>query len=290
MNGKHFQGGFMRRTFLAASGAALLVVPGLVVSGLVAAGAAHAADAPVTERDVVVPTPDGSADAALYMPAGKGTWPAVILWHDLSGLRPVTRAMGRRLAAQGFVVLVPNAFYRSAKASGEEPDMANADIRKRQADYRAAASDEGIARDAAAYLKYLDALGSVAAKRKAGTVGFDVGGSYAFRTAAAVPERIAAVASIHGLGAATARPNSPHLLVPKTAAAYLVIQSKDDDAREPGDKDDYRKVLDEGKLSGTIDVYPANHGFAIPGNANFDAAAAERAWGETVKLLKAALK
>src|SRR5690349_7320782 len=74
----------------------------------------HAADATVTEQDVTVTTPDGSADAVLVYPGdGRGPWSAVILWHDQSGLRPVYREMGRKLAAQGFVVLIPNAFYRS---------------------------------------------------------------------------------------------------------------------------------------------------------------------------------
>src|SRR5438045_5750281 len=72
--------------------------------------------AEVTEMDVMVPTPDGSADAALFRPAGKGTWPAVLMWPDILGLRPVFRDMGRRLAAEGYVVLVPNPFYRTKRA------------------------------------------------------------------------------------------------------------------------------------------------------------------------------
>jgi carboxymethylenebutenolidase len=268
-----------RRTFL--SGSAITLAS-------VAAGSAFAATAPVniTETDVSIRTADGTADAVLVSPSAKGRWPAVILWHDLAGLRPVYRAMARRLAGEGFVVLVPNAFYRSGRATGEEIDLRDAGVREAATARRAAATDDGIARDAVAYVAYLDALGQVARRKKIGTVGYDLGGSYAFRTAAAVPDRVAAVASIHGLGAATARPNSPHLLVPKTKARYFIVQSKDDDAREPGDKDDYTKVIAEAKLKGVVEVYPANHGFGVPGNANYDAASAERAWGEIVTLLK----
>jgi len=256
---------------------------------LVAAMPALARTATVTEAEVAITTPDGTADAALYTPSGKGPFPAVILWHDLAGLRPAIRTMGKKLAGEGYVVLAPNAFYRSTKATGEELDMRNPDIRKRQTEYRTAATDDGIARDAVAYVAWLETQKHVA-RKKLGTLGVDVGGSYAFRTAAAVPDRIGAVASIHGLGAATERPNSPHLLVPRTKAAYFVVQSKDDDAREPGDKEDYKKVIAEGKLKGDVEVYPANHGFIVPGNANFDAASADRAWAGILGLFKASLK
>jgi len=252
--------------------------------------AAYAAPARVSETDVSIKTPDGAADAVLFRPAGRGSWPAVILWHDLAGLRPVWRETARKLAGEGFVVLLPNAFYRSAKATGEARDLRDPKVREQMTAYRAAATDDGIARDAAAYVAWLDTQAPVARRRKMGTVGYDVGGSYALRTAAAVPDRIAAVASLYGLGAATARPNSPHLLIPRTKAAYFIVQSKDDDAREPGDKDDYRKVIDEGKLQGVVEVYPAGHGFAQVGSAAYDAGAADKAWGEVVKLLRKRLR
>src|SRR6478672_1528630 len=72
--------------------------------------------ADVAETDVMVPTPDGTADAVLFHPAGSGSWPAVLMWPDILGLRPVFREMGRRLAAEGYVVLVPNPFYRTKRA------------------------------------------------------------------------------------------------------------------------------------------------------------------------------
>jgi carboxymethylenebutenolidase len=246
--------------------------------------------ATVTEKNVAITTQDGTADAMIYTPSGKGPFPAVILWHDLAGLRPAIGGLGKKLAAEGYVVLEPNAFYRSAKATGEELDMRNPDIRKRQTDYRTAATDDGIARDAVAYVGYLDGLKTVAHKKKIGTLGYDVGGSYAFRTAAAVPDKIGAVASIHGLGAATARPNSPHLLIPKTKASYFIVQSKDDDTREPDDKEDYKKMIAQGPLKGDVEVYEGNHGFAIPGNANYDAASADKAWAGIVALFKTSLK
>jgi carboxymethylenebutenolidase len=107
------------------------------------AGRGWAATAKVTEKDIEIKTPDGSADAVLFHPgSGKGPWPAVILWHDLAGLRPVFRDMARRLASEGYVVLAPNAFYRSTRATGAEINMADAEVRKVQTAYRTAATDE----------------------------------------------------------------------------------------------------------------------------------------------------
>jgi carboxymethylenebutenolidase len=270
--------GFSRRSFVAAA-AITLALP-----------AAARAAVKVTEKDVLVPTPDGTADAVLFHPAkGRGPWPAVLLWHDLGGLRPAYRDMGRRLAGEGFVVLVPNAFYRNARATGATLNMADPAVRARQMEYRTAATDDGIARDTIAYLALLDAQRQTARTKKAGSHGYDVGGSYAFRAAAALPDRIAAVGSFYGLGVATPRPNSPHLLVPKTKAEYLVAMSKDDDAREPDDKTDIAKVLAEGKLHGAVEVYPANHGWAVPGGPAYDAAATERGWQALVRLYKARL-
>jgi carboxymethylenebutenolidase len=98
------------------------------------------------------------------------------------------------------------------------------------------------------------------------------------------------VASIYGLGGAAPHPNSPHQLVPESKAAYYVAQAKYDDMREPGDKDDIRAKIAEGGLTGTVEVYPANHGWAVPGSRVYDQASADRALAETVKLLKSALK
>ncbi|MEH3105800.1 MAG: dienelactone hydrolase family protein [Sphingomonas fennica] len=239
----------------------------------------------VVERDVSITTADGTADAVLFSAARKGA-PAVILWPDLGGLRPLYREMGRALAGEGFTVLVPNPFYRSAKATGEQLDLSDPAVRARRMEYRAAATDDGIARDTLAYLAFLDRARPGA---RAGTVGYDVGGSYAFRAAAAAPARIAAVVSIYGLGVATPRPNSPHLLVPKTKAAYLVVQARDDDGREPEDKADIARVVQAAGLSGDVTVYPADHGFADPAGVRSDPAAAARAWAAAVSFLKARL-
>lgn len=273
-----------RRSFLVAGAATMAFA--------MAGSAVFAATAPakVTEKDVSVTTPDGKAEAVLLHPAkGRGPWPAILLWPDLGGMRPSIRAWGRELAAAGYVVLMPNAYYRSGPPATGEVNMADAEIRKRQMDYRAVATDDGIARDAAAYVAFLDAQKQTDKRKKVGTLGYDVGGSYAFRTAAALPDRIGAVGSVYGLGVATARPNSPHLLVPKSKAAYYVALSKDDDAREPEDRTDIQKIIAQAGLQGTVEVYPANHGWATPASPATDAAQSERVKAELLKFFKAKL-
>jgi carboxymethylenebutenolidase len=248
-----------------------------------------AGPAAISERAVTIPTPDGVAQAALLHP-GSGSWPAVLLWPDIRALRPAFRDLGRMLAAAGYTVLVPNAFYRSAALDGSvSPGVLSPEqVRERMDAWRAAASDEGIARDARAYMAWLDAQPQTDTRRKAATLGYDVGGAHAFRAAAAMPERFGAVASIHGLGVATARPNSPHLLVGRTRAAYFVAMAQPDDAREPGDKDDLAKAFADAGLPGRVQVFPANHGFAVPDDPAYDQMSADAVWAEILALFAGA--
>ena len=212
----------------------------------------------------------------------------MILFADLGGLRPAVADLGRKLAAEGYVVLMPNAFYRSVALDGTV--TSDVDRARRNTEWRGAATDDAILSDAKAYMAYLDGLPQVDKRAKAGAVGYDIGAAYAFLAARAVPERIGAVAAIHPLAIATARPNSPHLFVNQSKAAYYVAFGKDADTREPGDKDDIRKALADAGLTGTVAVVAGNHGFGLADNAAYDAASAAQAWSATVALLKGALK
>lgn len=266
---------------------------GFVATGLIAglATTAHAAAAKVTEKDVTVTTPDGKADAALFHPAGKGPWPAVLMWPDIMGLRPVFREMGRRLAAEGYVVLVPNPFYRNKRAPVIEGaiDFNNPETRKILIGYRQAMTDEGVDKDAVAYLAFLDAQPQTAKRKRAGVQGYCMGGPLSFRTAAAVSGRIGAVGSFHGGGLVTDTPASPHLLIPKTRAAYLIAVAKNDDARQLTAKDVLKQAFAAAKRPAVVEVYPADHGWCVPGSQVYDQASAERAWSELLKMYKAHL-
>lgn len=265
-----------RRTF----GLAAVAVAGL-------GGAAHA-QAGVTEKDVNVTTADGVADAALFYPTGKGTWPAVLIWTDIAGLRPAFRDMGRRLAAQGYVVLVPNPFYRSVHGVVATPgfDFTNPTDRARVMGYRQAMTNDGVDKDAVAYIAFLDTQPQTNKKKKVGVQGYCMGGPLSFRTAAAASTRIGAVATFHGGGLTTKNPDSPHLLVAKTKAAYAICVAQNDDKAQPESKDILKATFAEAKRPASVEVYPANHGWCVKGSAVYDDAAAEKAWGVLTDLYK----
>jgi carboxymethylenebutenolidase len=261
-----------------------------------AAGTARAAlpTAAVTEKDVTIKTPDGNADAALFTPKKAGQFPAVLMWPDIMGLRPAFRDMGRRLAAEGYVVLVPNPFYRSKKAPVMEGpiDFNNPATREVLTGYRKAVSDEGVDNDARAYLAFLDAQPKTNKRRLAGVQGYCMGGTLAFRTAAAVPGRIGAIGSFHGgNGLVTKEANSPHLLIPKTnpKSTWLVLQAQNDDKQQPQVKDELKAAFAAARRKATVEVYPANHGWCVPGSQVYDQVQAERAWSALLQLYRAAL-
>lgn len=263
----------------------------LTVAGASLAAAPALAQSNVVEKDVAVKTADGTSDCALFYPVGKGAWPAVLIWPDIMGLRPAFRDMGRRLAGEGYVVLVVNPFYRSAKAPviGDKFDFSNPEQRARLTGYRAAIGDDGADRDSVAYLTFLDAQPQTNKIRKAGVQGYCMGGPLSFRTAAAVPGRIAAVGSFHGGGLVTKNPNSPHLLIPKTNAAYLIAKARNDDAKEPTVKDDLKAAFAAAGRTATVEVYAGDHGWCVKGSAVYNEAEAERAWAALLAMYKTQL-
>jgi len=265
--------------------------------GLVAAAAASAAGAALPkaaaeERDVSIKTPDGTADAVLFTPKKAGQFPAVLMWPDIMGLRPAFRDMGRRLAGEDYVVLVSNPFYRSKRAPVLEGPIDFSDPATRQllTGYRKAMTNEGIVRDAVSYLGFLDAQPKTSKRRKAGVQGYCMSGAMSFMTAAAVPGRIAAVASFHGgNGLVTKEPDSPHLLIPKIHARFLVLQAQNDDAKQPEVKNELKAAFASAHRTATVEVYPADHGWCVPGGQAYNEVQAERAWAALLQLYRVAL-
>ncbi len=265
---------------------------GLMTAAVAGSAGSAMAQSNVMEMDVVVKTADGNCDAVLFHPSVKGKWPAVLVWPDIMGLRPAFRDIGRRLAEQGYVVLVPNPFYRSAHAPvvGDNFDFGVPEQRAKVMGYRAAMTNEGVDSDAKAYLAFLDAQSVTDKTKKAGVQGYCMGGALSFRTAAAVSDRIGAVGSFHGgNGLVTDKPDSPHLLIAKTNAAYLVCQAQNDDATNPKMKEDLKAAFAAAGKTATVDVYAANHGWCVKGGAVYNEAEAERAWTNLSALYKTAL-
>jgi carboxymethylenebutenolidase len=259
-----------------------------------AVGSVAARELPVVENEVDVKTPDGTCDAVFIHPA-KGSHPGILLWHDSPGLRPVIRSLGRRIAGEGYSALVPNLFYRSARAPMFDAsfDYANnpADrekYRRITAPFFAPGAAE---RDAVAYVAFLDVQRQVDKKRKIGTHGYCLGGPYILRTAAALPDRIGAGASFHGGFLVADKPTSPHLLAPRIKARLYFAIASDDDKREPEVKNKLKEAFAAANVRAEIEVYPnALHGWCVPDNpAADDKIDAERAWQKLVALYRLAL-
>jgi carboxymethylenebutenolidase len=243
--------------------------------------------AAVSESDVNVPTPDGTADCYFVHPAS-GSAAGVLVWPDIFGLRPAFRQMGKRLAESGYAVLVVNPFYRVKKAPTAEAGAATPIESVRPL---AQGLNEGTqTTDAKAFIAWLDGQSSVSKTRKIGTQGYCMGGPIAFRTAGAVPDRVGAVASFHGGGLVTDMPNSPHLAAAKSKAQFLIAIAANDDARSPKDKDVLKETFAKAGLPAEIEVYDgAAHGWCPPDSHVYNEPQAEKAWSRLLVLYGKAL-
>jgi len=270
-----------------------------IAAGIVAAtGAASAADLPVTEKDVEIKTADGTCNAAYIHPTA-GSHPAVIIWSDAFGLRPVMRTMGKRLAAQGYTVLVPNPYYRLTKDPAFNTStfsFQNTEDRAKLTPLMGSINAAGAAEtDAKAFVAWLDQQKEVNKSKKVGTQGYCMGGPLVVRSAAAVPNRIGAGASFHGGGLVTDAPDSPHLLAPKIKARMYFGVAANDDERQPDAKTKLRESFTAANVPVEVEVYPARHGWCVPdmpkekGAPLYDKEQAERAWSKLLALYRQGL-
>ncbi len=266
--------------------------------GAVSAGAGLAMFLPrtanaqaVTEVDVDVTMPDGTADCYFVHPS-TGESPGVIVWPDILGLRPAFRTMGRRLAESGYSVLVVNPFYRSRRApvvpdgaSFQDPDVRNTVIQ-----LAGTLNAQTHMTDARAFVDFLDQQDAVDSNRQMGTTGYCMGGPIIMRTAAAVPARIGAAASFHGGGLVTDNPDSPHRLIPQMDAQFLFAIADNDDEADPEAKNVLREAFQAANLQAEIEVYEgAQHGWCALDSAVYHEEQAERAWSRLLVLFENAL-
>jgi len=241
----------------------------------------------VTDAEVTVTTPDGTADCYFVHPAS-GTAPGVLFWPDIFGLRPAMRQMAKRLAESGYSVLVVNPFYRVKKAPTADNGAATP-IQGLMPLARALNETTNLT-DAKAFIGWLDQQASVAKNRKIGTQGYCMGGPIAFRTATAVPDRVGAVASFHGGGLVTDQPNSPHLQTAKTKAQLLIAIAANDDQARPTEKDVLKETFAKANLPAEIEVYTgAAHGWCPPDSGVYNEPQAEKAWTRLLALYGKAL-
>jgi len=271
-----------------------------MAAGLVAsAGSVEAAGLELVETDVDIKTPDGTCDAAFIRPKS-GSHPGVLIWPDAFGLRPSLRGIARRIAADGYSVVVPNPFYRISKAPFTDASTFNfqnpADVAKIQPLMASVNAPGNAEKDAVAYVAFLDAQKEVNKAKKIGTQGYCMGGPLVMKTAAVLPNRIGAGASFHGGGLVTDKPDSPHLLASKIRARMYFGIASNDDMRQPDAKDKLKEAFAAAKVPAEVEVYAGTlHGWCIPdmpaqnGAPIYNKEDAERAWGKLVALYKAGL-
>ena len=271
-----------------------------VAAGIAATAGSAAAALEVVETNVTIKTPDGTCDAAFIHPR-TGSYPGVLIWTDAFGLRPAFREMAKRLAGEGYSVLVPNPFYRVAKApvftDVASFNFQNTADRAKLGPLMGSVNAAGNAeKDAAAYIAFLDSQAQVDKSKKIGTQGYCMGGPLIVKTAAALPNRVGAAASFHGGGLVTANPDSPHLLAPKIKARMYFGVASNDDQQQPEAKDKLKEAFAAVKVPADIEVYSGSlHGWCVPdmpqqnGAPIYNRPDAERAWVKLLALYKAGL-
>jgi carboxymethylenebutenolidase len=256
----------------------------------------------VTEREVEIQTADGMMDAHFVAPSA-GSWPAVLVWPDIMGLRPAFRLMANRLAKSGYAVLTVNPFYRLAKGQvfdAQTEKFSDAPVRTRLVGLMGptVGNPQNTKNDATAAVGWLDQQKEVDTSRGIGTTGYCMGGPLVMRTMAFQADRVKSGATFHGGGLAVTSPtapeaqrnNSPHLLVPQMKAkAVLIAVAQNDDKADPTTKETVKAAFVAQGIPAEVEVYPADHGWCPPDSQVYDQVQADRAWERLLATFKAAL-
>lgn len=254
----------------------------------IAASLPRLADAKETAgSNVEIQTSAGTADAYFVHPVS-GKNPAVLIWPDIFGLRPAFKKMATRLAESGYAVLVINPFYRTRKAptSPEHADFNDPPTRDALMALMNSLTPATAEIDATAFVPWLDSQSAVDKKKKIGTTGYCMGGPFVLRTAALFPDRIGAGATFHGGGLVTDKPDSPHLLIPKMKAHFLIAIAENDDQKQPEAKDVLRDAFVKANLPSVVEVYPGTqHGWCPPDSHVYNQVQAEKAWSRLLAFL-----
>ncbi len=237
------------------------------------------------KEQVTIQATDGACAAHVLTPEGEGPWPAIVFYMDAFGIRPAMVEMAAHLASAGYVVLLPDLFYRFGPYGPLAPkDVLAGDFRAIVGPMMASTDNHKAAKDSAAFLAYLDTRSDVAGP-KVGTIGFCMGGGMAMTTAGFYPDRIAAVASFHGGNLATDAPTSPHLQAPKIKAEVLIAGADNDHSYPQDMADRLEAALTEADVKHLCEIYVGKaHGWMKPDMPVYDAAAAERGWNEAFAL------
>ncbi len=237
----------------------------------------------MSHEQAMIRTGDGACPVQVMTP-GDGAWPAIILYMDAGGIRPAVTAMAQRLADAGYVVLLPDLFYRYGAYGPFVPrEVFAGDFRAILGPLMASTGHARAADDTDAFLAYLDTRGDVAG-HKVGAVGFCMGGGLAIASAAAHPDRFAAVASFHGGNLATDAPTSPHLAAPQLTAEVYIAAAENDASYPSAMAERFEAALAQAGVAYQAETYPAAHGWMKPDFPVYDEAQAERGWAAMLAL------
>lgn len=245
----------------------------------------------MSDEQITIQTNDGACPAHVLTPAKDGTFPAVIVYMDGVGIRPTLVALAQRLAANGYVVLLPDMFYRYGAYGPFDPKaVMKQGFREVVGPLMGTTGNAKAAADTEAFLAYLDTRGDVI-PGKVGTVGFCMGGGMAITAASAFPDRVAAAISFHGGGLATDAPDSPHRAVPKIKGEVYVAAADNDHSYPPEMAERFEKALDDAGVTYRAETYKdAGHGWMKTDFPVYDEAAAERGWSEMLALFARTVK
>ncbi|MFS1704582.1 dienelactone hydrolase family protein [Alteromonas sp. AMM-1] len=248
-------------------------------------------DTSVIRQQVQVNTPDGKADCLLVSPAA-GKHPAVIMWPDIKGRRDAFDAMGSRLAAEGYAVLVVNPFYRDVQGAAlpDGIEFPAPEARAILNPMRAKLVKDAVVSDARAFFSFMDSQAAVDSTKPGAVMGYCMSGAFTMFAAAAMPDRIGAIASYHGGGLATDKDDSPHLTVEASNAVALHAIAENDNERSPDMKPLLIQAYEQAGLSADIAVYPGTlHGWTPPDSTVYNEVQAELAWSKTLTMFRKAL-
>ena len=248
----------------------------------------------MSHEQVSIRTQDGDCPTHVFTPTDKssGKWPAAIFFMDGLAIRPTLFDMGQRLADEGYVVLLPDLFYRAGPYAPLVPKdvFASGNPRAAIGHLFATTDNHKAATDTAAYIAYLDTRTDVAGKA-IGTTGYCMGGAVSLTVAGTYPDRVVASASFHGGNLATDTELSPHRLAPKMKARVYVAGADQDNSYPPEMAARLKKALSDAHVDHRCEIYPgAKHGWTMADFPVYNPEAAERHWRELLALFAAKLK
>ncbi len=245
----------------------------------------------MSDEEITLTTADGDCVCHVFTPGDDASHPAVIFYMDGLGIRPALLDMGRRLASNGYVVLVPDLYYRAGPYTPLSPRelFASGDLMAALAPLMTSTDNRRAAEDSRVFLDYLASRADVAGT-KVGTTGYCLGGGISLTVAGTYPDRIAAAASFHGGRLVTDSELSPSLVVPNISARVYVAGADFDDGYPPEMADRLEELLTDAGVDHRLEVYTgARHGFTMTDFPVYDEVAAERHWRELLALLEGTL-